>query len=176
MAAIANRYAEAVFDLAIEENQIAAYEKDMKFVLSVFSDTTILSFFTHILVEDTDKLKMIDSYFKEEVSLYICNFLKILITKHRMQYIKEICKAFHELYNDYSGIEEGVLYTRFALTNEDVTNVQDIIGKKLGKKILLQVMIDSELIGGIKVQLHNQVWDGSLKNQLRILKKELLRK
>lgn len=177
MDAIATRYAESIFDLAKEENQIEVYAKDMHLLLQVFNeDSSLVPFFAHVLVNDTEKYEVIDTCFKEHVEEYICNFLKLLVKKRRIRYIKEICIAFKDIYHHHIGVEEGIIYTRFDLGEKEVLRIQEAIGKKEGKKIQLQVVSDASLIGGIKVVLHNQVIDGSIKNQLEILKKELLRK
>lgn len=177
MDAVANRYAESLFDLAMEENQLEAYAKDTKLLFTVFSyDATLLPFFSHVLVEDAAKIDIIDKCFKGQIQDYVCNFLKLLIKKRRIRYIKEICIGFKDLYNQHAGIEEGILYTSYDITQVDVKRIQEAISKKQNKKVILQVIKDATLIGGIKVELNNRVLDGSLKNQIDNIKKELLRK
>ena len=44
------------------------------------------------------------------------------------------------------------------------------------KTITLRTVEDKTLIGGVKVQIENRVYDGSLKNKVSKLKTELLRK
>ena len=48
--------------------------------------------------------------------------------------------------------------------------------KKENKKVTLKVSIDPSLLGGIKVQIANRIYDGTIKNKVEMLKKELLRK
>jgi hypothetical protein len=50
------------------------------------------------------------------------------------------------------------------------------LSKKENKTIRLRVVNDPSLIGGIKVEINNRVFDGSIKNKVALLKKELLRK
>ena len=47
---------------------------------------------------------------------------------------------------------------------------------KENKTITLRTVEDKTLIGGVKVQIENRVYDGSLKNKVSKLKTELLRK
>ncbi|MFV0395718.1 MAG: F0F1 ATP synthase subunit delta [Coprobacillaceae bacterium] len=177
MEAIASRYAESLFDLAKEENQIEEYAKDMKLLLTLFNeDKTLVPFFTHVLVEDNAKLEIIDTCFKSQIQEYVCNFLKLLVKKKRIRYIKQICQSFNSLYNDYFGIEEGILYTSFDISEKEVMRIQEVIGKKENKKVKLEVIKDTDLVGGIKVVLNNRVFDGSIKNQLELMKSDLLRK
>lgn len=54
--------------------------------------------------------------------------------------------------------------------------MEDALSKKENKTIRLRVVNDPSLIGGIKVEINNRVFDGSIKNKVALLKKELLRK
>ena len=47
---------------------------------------------------------------------------------------------------------------------------------KVNSKVQLRVVVDPSLIGGIKVEIENHVYDNSLSYKLESLKKELLRK
>lgn len=177
MGAIATRYAESLFDLALEENKIEGYMQDMDAVLHIFKeDPAIVSFFAHVLIDDVAKFEIIDKCFKGQIDNYICNFLKLLIKKRRIRYILDIIISFKELCNTYLGIEEGIIYTSYDLEEADIHEIERAIGTKENKKIILRSIKDESLIGGIKVQLRNQVIDASIKNKVEMLKKELLRK
>lgn len=177
MNAVALRYAESLFDLAKELDQVEAYSKDIDLVETVFnSDPSFVPFFSHVLIEDEAKCALLDKSFKGEVSDYVVNFLKLLVRKRRMRYVMEIMEAFKTLTNDYFGILEGILYANYDISETEVKEVEDALSKKENKTIHLRVVNDPSLIGGIKVEINNRVFDGSIKNKVELLKKELLRK
>ena len=66
--------------------------------------------------------------------------------------------------------------TPFALSDEQVKAIEEAISQKENKTITLRTVEDKTLIGGVKVQIENRVYDGSLKNKVSKLKTELLRK
>ena len=74
------------------------------------------------------------------------------------------------------GILEGILYANYDISVQEVKEVEDALSKKENKTIRLRVVNDPSLIGGIKVEINNRVFDGSIKNKVALLKKELLRK
>ena len=169
MDAVAVRYAESLFDLAKEMNQVEAYSKDIDLIRTVFeSDTSFVSFFSYVLIEDEAKFALLDKSFKGQVNDYVVNFLKLLVRKRRMRYVMEIIEHF--------GILEGILYTNYDISVQEVKEVEDALSKKENKTIRLRVVNDPSLIGGIKVEINNRVFDGSIKNKVALLKKELLRK
>ena len=170
-------YAESLFDLAKEENKVTQYLDDIKLVGEVLdSDPQIVQFFNHVLIENDKKIQLLDQSFKGNVDQYVLNFLKLLVQSRRIRYIDDIVKSYINLSNQYLGIEEGMIYTPYELTDQQIQDIEKAISQKENKKVTLKVSIDPSLLGGIKVQIANRIYDGTIKNKVEMLKKELLRK
>lgn len=177
MSVVGDRYAESLFDLAKEENKVTQYLDDIKLVGEVLdSDPQIVQFFNHALIENDKKIQLLDQSFKGNVDQYVLNFLKLLVQSRRIRYIDDIVKSYIKLSNQYLGIEEGMIYTLYELTDQQIQDIEKAISQKENKKVTLKVSIDPSLLGGIKVQIANRIYDGTIKNKVEMLKKELLRK
>lgn len=177
MQVIASRYAESLFDLALDENKIDTYNTDVECIYNIFNENpSFVDFFSHILVNEQDKFDLVDKAFSNQVDSYVLNFIKLLVKKKRIRYINDICLAFKDLSNDHFGIEEGVIFSPYPLLDEQVAELESTLSAKENKKIILRVVEDKSLIGGIKVQLKNRIIDSTVKNKLETLKKELIRK
>ena len=177
MSVVGDRYAESLFDLAKEENKVTQYLDDIKLVGEVLdSDPQIVQFFNHVLIENDKKIQLLDQSFKGNVDQYVLNFLKLLVQSRRIRYIDDIVKSYIKLSNQYLGIEEGMIYTPYELTDQQIQDIEKAISQKENKKVTLKASIDPSLLGGIKVQIANRIYDGTIKNKVEMLKKELLRK
>ena len=177
MSVVGDRYAESLFDLAKEENKVTQYLDDIKLVGEVLdSDPQIVQFFNHVLIENDKKIQLLDQSFKGNVDQYVLNFLKLLVQSRRIRYIDDIVKSYINLSNQYLGIEEGMIYTLYELTDQQIQDIEKAISQKENKKVTLKVSIDPSLLGGIKIQIANRIYDGTIKNKVEMLKKELLRK
>lgn len=177
MSAVGERYAESLFDLALEENKVDKYLQDMKLVDEIWrSDRKIVQFFSHVLIENDVKYQLLEKAFGQNIDKYVLNFLKLLVQSRRIRYIDDIVKCYIRLSNEHLGIEEGVIYTPYEISDQQVKDIEKAISQKENKKVTLQVRIDPSLVGGIKVQIKNRVYDGTIKNKVEMLKKELLRK
>ncbi|KRN49594.1 hypothetical protein IV49_GL000967 [Kandleria vitulina DSM 20405] len=175
MDTVAERYAESLFALASEEDAISSYLDDMKLVDEVLeSDPKIVQFFSHVLISDEDKCKLLDDSFSSSINKYVLNFLKLLVKKRRIRYIRDIVKSFIGLCNKKLGIEEGLVYTPYALSDEQLKDVEKAMSEKENKTIVLRQIIDESLIGGIKVQINTRVYDDSIKNKVEKLRSKLL--
>ncbi|BBH28041.1 F0F1 ATP synthase subunit delta [Intestinibaculum porci] len=174
---VADRYAESLFALAEDENAVDAYLKDMKLVDTVLeSDPVFIQFFSHVLVSDDDKYKLLDQAFASSVSKYVLNFLKLLVKKRRVRYIRDIVRSFIGLCNKKLGIEEGIVYTAYPLSDAQIKDIAGAVSKKENKSIVLRQIVDQNLIGGIRVQINDRVYDDSIKNKVEKLRNELLGK
>lgn len=174
---ISSRYAESLFELAKDEGTIETYCQDMVKVQEVFSsDSSFVQFFSHVAIEDEIKINLLDKSFHGQISEYVLNFLKLLVKKRRIRHILDICKHFQSLCNDYFGIKVGKVYSAYQLTEEEINKIENAISTKESKKIQLKLVIDETLIGGIKVEIDNHIYDDSLSSKLESLKNELLRK
>ena len=168
MSVVGDRYAESLFDLAKEENKVTQYLDDIKLVGEVLdSDPQIVQFFNHVLIENDKKIQLLDQSFKGNVDQYVLNFLKLLVQSRRIRYIDDIVKSYINLSNQY---------TPYELTDQQIQDIEKAISQKENKKVTLKVSIDPSLLGGIKVQIANRIYDGTIKNKVEMLKKELLRK
>lgn len=177
MDAVALRYATSLFELASETESIETFEKDLSLVKNVLvSDEAILKFFNHYSITKEEKIKVINQAFKNEVSLYVLNFLKLLVDKNRTSYLLKIIDAYHHLTNKHLGIKEGTIYSTYMLEENDIKRIEEAMSQKLNAKVKLFCEIDTSLIGGLKVVVENHVEDGSVKNRMNLLKQELLRK
>jgi len=170
---IALRYAESLFELGMEENKIEQYSNDLTTIKNSL-DAEIVDFFKHPLITFDDKMKIIDQSFKDNVNPYVLNFLKLLVQKHRFNEILAIINAFKQLHDEHLGIQRGFLYTAKAISVSDITSIEEVMSKKEKTKVKLQMIVDTSLIGGIKVVINGHVVDGSIQNRLSNMKKDLL--
>ena len=85
MESVALRYASSLFELAQEERKIERYEADLALVKNIIcSDEEVSSFFMHFNVDKKAKKETIDKAFGNSISVYVLNFIKLLIDKNRM--------------------------------------------------------------------------------------------
>ena len=169
------RYAEALYELALEEDDLAAYYQDMQKVKDIFqADRQIIDFFAAALVSEKEKLALLEQTLEGQVGLYVLNFLKLLVKKKRIRWLIAICDDFKKKYLEHMGIVEGYVYSAMALDDAILTQIQSAISQKEKKQVQLQFVLDPSLLGGVKVVVGQHVYDGSLEARLGQLRAELL--
>ena len=85
----------------------------------------------------------------------------------------EILNDFNTKCNDKQNILEGTIYSVIELNEDQISRIEQVISKKLDKKVELKNEINSSLIGGVKVVINDMVFDGSITNRIESLKNSL---
>jgi F-type H+-transporting ATPase subunit delta len=175
MESVASRYANALYSLALENNAILAYQKDMKIVKDSIINDDFLTVLDSDFLTKSRRIEIIDKVFEDKIDKNITIFLKLIVKNDRVLNLEKICNEFNSLCNKYLGIEEGIIYSTYKLSDNEIKKVEQTISKKEGKKIELKNKINPELLGGIKVIVHDHIYDGSILAKLDSLRKNLLR-
>ena len=176
MLEIAQNYASALLSIAIDDNKVIDYQKEVKELSKIIKD-------------NPDFLLLLDSRFlnveerKEKVSEIlvnfspdIINFIKIIVEHNRVNYLEDILEAFNTLCNENRDIVEGLLYSAFPLDEKTINKIKNKISQIEHRDVDLITRVDPSLIGGVKVVINSHVYDGSVKNKLEKMQIDLSRK
>lgn len=176
MDSLANRYASALLDIAKSEEKIVAYKEAIKTLRDEFSNNEdLLKYLESYFVEQEPKYSLIDEICKPYELAHLAPFLKLLIEKHRLNYFRVIGKEFISLCNEELGILEGYVSSTTKLSQEQIAALEESVSKRQKRRVILLNKIDESLIGGVKIVVHDRVYDGSLKNKLEQLKANCLK-
>lgn len=176
MKEIAQNYASALLSLAIDENKVSDYQKEVKELMKIIKDNPdfLLLLDSRFLTieERKEKVSEILVNFSED----IVNFIKIIVGHNRVNELEDILQAFNTLCNENRDIVEGLLYTAFPLEEKTLQKIKQKISEIEHHDVDLIVKIDPSLIGGVKVVINSHVYDGSIKNKLEKMQVDLSRK
>ena len=169
-----SKYASAIVSIAKEEKKCEQYKSAFLSLLDTFKDNPeVMKYLESYFVSDDDKFKIIDELAKPYKSENLCNFLKLLAKKHLIYKFKDIVKEVLKLLNEELNIDDGFLYSTEKLSSNQIERIEEAIGKRLGHKVELKNIIDERLIGGVRVVIHDHVFDGSLNYKIETLKNNL---
>ena len=173
---LTSRYAEGLYLLKKEKNQLEETQEVVREIIKIINDNpTFISLISNRDISNQERLAIIDKVFKS-VDEDIVNFFKIIIENNRGRYLLEILKDFNSLVNEFRGVKEGLLYSAFPLKDEEIQKITSSISEIEKCPIELKNIIDPSLIGGVKVAINDKIYDGSLKHHIEQMKLTLLKK
>jgi len=172
---ITNRYAKALLDLAISENQLDVIVSDLEFVKkSILSLRELSLLIKSPIVKRDKKRKIFNELFKDKISETALKFCELIINRQRSELLLDIIQRFLELKDEYLNIKSVSVKSAIELDEIQLNELRTVLEKKLGKQVHINLTIDKNLIGGFIVQIDDTVIDASLKHQLELLRKKFL--
>jgi len=168
----ARRYAQAVFGIALEREELNRWESDLGKIASLGEDAEVVAWFQSSKIRFDDKARLLAEHL-HDVNPLVLNLVYLLVTKGRLSILGDIADEYQRLLDSYRGIEQAEITTAIPLTDEDRLKLRERLSSIIGKKVVLKSEVDSNLIGGIVVRIGGKLIDGSTRSRLLALKREL---
>ncbi|MFC7705337.1 F0F1 ATP synthase subunit delta [Plastorhodobacter daqingensis] len=168
---IAARYATALFELAKEENQIAALESDVEGLASALADSA-----------DLRELIISPVYSREDQARAIAavgqamglsgltrNTLALMASKRRLFVLRQFVAALRERIAAEKGEVTAEVASAKALTKAQSDKLSKSLSATFGKQVKLHTTVDESLIGGLVVKVGSKMIDTSIRSKLAAL-------
>ena len=170
-----SRYANALFQLAKEAKVIDTVSNDLTSLeVTINSDVEILKFIQNPSIKKSLKVQFFNTVSQKlELSKLTENFIGLIIKKNRVHYILEMIRAFNDLLSELKGIKSANITSAYKLSDEEVSKIKMKLKDKFNPDFNINLLTDSSLIGGLKIQVGSQMIDSSIKNQLNLLKAKM---
>lgn len=174
MGAVARRYARALFEVAQKRDQLDLIEQEIHVLDKIFSDhPEFLKFLHHPSVEQETKKEELSVILGEHFSETTLTFLLLLIDRVREGELHAIMEFFDRLANKERGLEDAFVTTSEPLSEKSKEELAEKFGVITTRKVRIHNEIDADILGGVKVQIGDRVYDGSLQGKLNRIKKHM---
>ena len=166
--AVARRYARALMQLASEQGMIERYHEELAaFAGAVGSDARIGVFLASPACGKEAKCELVAGLIGSlSLSRTIADFLRLLLDKKRMELLPSIIAEYRSFADDFAGVLRSSVTSALPLSEKQVEDIRRALETVTGKKIILTVSEDPELIGGVVTRIGDKVFDGSIRTQL----------
>jgi F-type H+-transporting ATPase subunit delta len=171
----AKRYALALFELAQKNGQTGPIQEDLLELKKVFQTNKELGqLLDSPRLKVAKKKELMADLFKGANQL-ILNTLFLMLDKKRMNEVVNLVDEFIAYANDAAGIAEAKVYSTRPLTADESQAISTAFAQKIGKTALrIENIIDPSLLGGIRLQIGNIIYDSSISAKLERLKRDLI--
>lgn len=94
------------------------------------------------------------------------NFLKLVIDNGRLAALPEVARQFRAMKNAAEGRADCLIESALPLTEQQVHDLLWGLSRRMGLKLIPEVKVDPELIGGVRVSVGDRVLDDTIKTRL----------
>ena len=171
----ARRYAQAVFEIALEANELDRWQSDLGKIARLASDASLVAVLESPKLHFDVKARLLSESLGD-VSPLALNLLYLLITRgRRLGMVGDIADEYGRLLDSHRGIEHAEVTTAIPLADEDKQKLSERLSAIIGKKVALKADVDPGVVGGIVARIGGKLLDGSTRSRLVSLKRELAR-
>jgi len=172
---VGRRYAQALFDLAIENNELESLEIQVDGVVQILlTNADFVGVINHPHITTAEKMDIISNAFNGELSNTLMGLLHVVFNKNREVDLLDMLQSFLLKAKEYRGIVTAKISSSMPLSDAQVEKIITTLSKNLDKQVEIEKIVDESLIGGLRIEVNGRVVDGTIKNQLSIMKKQLL--
>ena len=170
----AKHYAQAVFSIAIERDELDRWQSDLRKIAGLVEDATIVDVLESPKFHFDDKAKLLSAQLGD-INPLALNLVYQLVIRGRLGIVSSIADEYQRLVDSYRGVEQAEIISAISLDDEDKLKLEKCLGAIVGKTVELKPRVDVSLIGGIIARIGDKLIDGSTRSKLEALKRELKR-
>lgn len=163
---IARPYAEAVARIAKETNSWAAWLSELSLLAAVVQDEQVAGITGNPAVSSERVAELLTAICDGKLSENGKNFVSVLAENKRYSALPEILRLFEEIKSAQEGVLDAVITTAYELTPGQLTDLIAKLEIKMNRKISATQQVDIRLIGGVVIQVGDEVLDASVRGKL----------
>lgn len=169
--ALSRLYAASLFELAQADGGQARIEETLTELEDVLElarkDFAFGEFLSSRILPTEARARSLNTILKGRVTDLTLRFLQIVNEKDRLSHLPAIVASYDEIIQHAFGRVEVDVYTAAPLEESDRSAIQSKLQTILGKPPVLHAYTEPSMIGGVKLQIGDQLIDASVAAELR---------
>jgi F-type H+-transporting ATPase subunit delta len=175
MSVVANRYARALMDVLYPSRAEAGLQQLQSFSSLLDEQPEARSFLQNPSIAGGRRHRMLKEISEAlNFDRRIMNFVSVLMDRNRLMLLEEIISRYQELMDERLGVVRARVTAARSLDSAQQRELAGKLGTITGKQVLLEVVVDPSLIGGVIAQVGSTIYDGSVRQQLQAFKSRIV--
>lgn len=174
---LARRYAKALLSIGKEDGKYKEYGAELSsFAFLLQREPELFDAIVNPIYPRDDRRRVLDAILEKiQLDPMVTNFLKLLFDKHRFDGIQRITEVYQELVDKLENISRAKITSATPLDDAMVDRIRQALEKITQSTVVVEVVEDPAIIGGIVARVGDLVLDGCVRTQLQSLKETLIR-
>ncbi len=154
------RYAQAIFELAQENQQLEQWDQELRLAADVLEDEEFALFLSHADVPQERKIAAIDEVLSETHPL-VRNLVSLLVNRGGVAAMRDVQEGYGHLLDDHLGRQRAEVTTAVELEPAELERITEFVAQVVGREVVITARVDETILGGLIVQIGDQLLDGS---------------
>lgn len=168
---LANRYAKALFELALEQQKLEILAEDFQMLNMLIAQNRELNLMLKSpIIKEKKKIAVFKAIFAGKIDELSLRFIILLAKNRREDLIQQVSESLITIYDEYRGIVKAWVSSAEKLDEDARKAILELLKNKSGKEIDLHENINADLLGGFIIKLDDYQYDASTKTLLKKFK------
>lgn len=168
-------YAESLLQLANEAGQAEEIGAELMDLAALWkTDPSFAALMSAVTIDVAARRETIRKAFGGRVRQLTLNLLLVLNDKRRSMILPAVCDAYRRKLDRQSGREQVQVVSAVQIDDAQRGKIREQVKRLTGREADIVERLDPESLGGLTVQVGDKLFDLSLRNRLRGLRRNLL--
>jgi F-type H+-transporting ATPase subunit delta len=168
----AKRYAEAVFQIARERNELDKWQAELAELVKLREDAALAAWLDNPKVGLEIKQESLEAALKD-ISPLARNLVYLLIHRGRLNGLGAVAAAYEDRLNQHLGRLPAKVTSAAPLDAATEAEIKARLSAITGQEVIMHTAVDPALVGGFVARIGDKLLDGSTISNLRSLKRSI---
>jgi F-type H+-transporting ATPase subunit delta len=173
--AIARRYAEAAFELGVENQTLDRWLNDLRTIADYLGARQLAFILSEPNIQFDRKEQVVRDLLQNKVQKDALGLALLIVERQHVEGVKAVRDEFERLYDNYRGQAHAELTTAAPLDDDLREQVKADLQRVTGKRIILHERVDPSILGGAIARVGDTLIDGSVRRKLSLLRQQIQR-
>ena len=171
---VSRAYAQALFGAGRRLGLLAALSEECQTLAKLLrSEPRLLRFLENPGVSKQSREELLAKVFAGRLSMPATRLMNLMVERERAQHLLEILDLLGELVEEAEGIRPAAVASARELPAEERERLTKVLERYAKSKLRLDFHVDPNLIGGVVFQFGDLSVDGSVRNGLEEIRRNL---
>jgi F-type H+-transporting ATPase subunit delta len=174
--AVVQRYAQAIFELGLESQELGAISDQIRAMADAWSSSRELRLALEDPVLEETRRQALLAEVAQRLGIHgaALNALRVMAERRRLSALPEVARELTRLTDEHNGVLRASVTSAAPLPESYFQSLTQKLEASTHKKIVLERQEDPSLIGGIVLRIGDSIIDGSIRGRLDQLERRLL--
>ena len=171
MTTTSREYAEALFELAAQEDCLKETQDGLVTVISALRQTPAYAdLLSSPAIGKEERIAALNQAFEGVVPRELMGVLRMMVSRGHVREVEAMAREYRELAMHSLGESIAEVTSAVELKEAEAVALRARLEKKFNRTVILHCKVDPSIIGGIRVEIDGRVIDGSIRNKLQEIK------
>jgi F-type H+-transporting ATPase subunit delta len=171
--AAARRYAEAAFEVALAHDQLDRWQGDLALAAEVLAQPDVEPIVHSPAVPLVQRQAVVSALLEARIQPGALRLVNLLVERGRSTILGRVSEEYDRRLNAHRGVVMATVASAVPLTADETAAIRTRVEAMAGASVELRAEVDPDLLGGLTIQVRDQLLDASIRGRLERLRDQL---